>query len=154
MNAVELIAMRLEDIDPGADGIRVYKRRLIQEDDTESIGVSAALWNPDRESLEMRGGPIEPTIQRYTIMVQGLVKDMDETRGIAVHSLLAHRIRSMLYRDVPLALGFAELSVTFDGVEEKAAKWGVNSQGYLNNEIKGSFVFLSSLEFYLETQIN
>lgn len=157
MNAVDLIAIRLESIDPetapGAnDGIRIYKRPLRVEDDTETIGITADHWIPDKNSMEMRGGTVEPTLQRYTVNIQGLVKDADEDRGIATHSLLCSLIRSMLYRDIPLGLAFRELSVTVGGVREKSTKWGVVSQHYLNNQLKGSFIYLSRLEFYIETQ--
>src|SRR3546814_47574 len=98
-NAVDLIATRSQSLD--ADLV-VVKRPLRETDPVQCVGVYGSLWHPDEESLEMRGGPEnlrEPSISRYLIAVQAMVKDMDEERGLATHSILSKMVRAMLYRD-------------------------------------------------------
>jgi hypothetical protein len=110
---------------------------------------------PDESSFEMRGAPLgrhEPTLQQYLITVQGFVKDMDEERGLDVHAVLSKRLRAMLYRDDPLRVGLLALSVVMNGSTERAKRFGVRTQRYVSNEINGSWLYLSTLEFWLETE--
>lgn len=153
-NAVKLIADRVK---PAVDDdLFVTKRPLRNSDPNQSVGVFANLWTPDMESVEMRGGPFprssEPTLQQYIIGVQAFIKDMDEQRGLNVHSVLAKRVRTMLYRDADLRVGFSSLSSTAGGSTESARRWGVRTQRYISDEIEGSWLYLSTLEFWLETE--
>jgi hypothetical protein len=153
-NVVELIYERSANIDPDLER---FRRPLRPEDPQQSLGVYAALWSPDDDSQEMKGRreAVEPTIQRYTIIVQSFVRDAEEERGLATHSVLSSRVRSMLYRDVPLQVGFGALSwkdpVT--QVLERSMRWGIRNQRYISNEVTGSWLYLSSIEFWLETEI-
>lgn len=151
-NIVDLLAERCALLD---DELFVIKRPLRNSDPNQSIGISAALWTPDDDSQEMRGGnpgPSEPTLSRYTIAVQAFVKDMDEVRGLATHSVLSKLVRNMLYRDNPLRIGLSSLSTLQDGVTERARRWGIATQRYFSNELDGSWLYLSTLEFWLETE--
>lgn len=153
-NIVDLAAARFATIDPD---LYVVRRPLRNSDPNQSIGVSAAQWLPQEDSYEMLGGPVgrhEPSLQQYLVTVQAFVKDMDEERGLAVHSVLSKMIRSMLYRDEPLRVGLSALSVSMNGSTERAQRWGIRQQRYFSNEISGSWLYLSTLEFWLETETN
>lgn len=149
-NIVEMIALRSELID---DDLFVVKRPLKSTDPNQSIGVTASLWTPNEDSLEMKGmGQMEPSLSRYLIQVQAFVKDMDEIRGLNVHSVLSRRIRAMLYNDAPLRASLWALSSTMLGVTEQTQRWGVSRQRFISNEISSSWLYLSILEFWLETE--
>lgn len=152
-NAVDLIYTRAASID---SELERFRRPLRPDDPQQSFGVYAALWTPDEESNEMRGSRAhEPTLQRYTVMVQAFVKDGDEERGLAIHSVLSSRVRAMLYRDTPLRVGFGALSWSDAGnpATEHARRWGIRNQRFMSNEVQGSWLYLSSIEFWLETEI-
>lgn len=152
-NAVSLLKTRFDLIDPE---LEVFRRPLRNTDPVQSVGVFGTLWRPDEESYEIRDmpspGPSEPTLQRYSMMIQALVRDMEEERGLIVHSVLATLLRSMLYRDNPLRVGLASLSSTLSGSTETTKRWGLGQTRYLSNEIRGEWLFLSTLEFWLETE--
>lgn len=155
-NVVELIAARSSLLD---DDLIVVKRPLRRSDPVQSVGVFGAQWLPNDNSYEMRGGPegrSEPSLSTYMISVQAFVKDMQEERGLYAHSVLSKMIRSMLYRDEPLRVALGSLSVT-SGVgpsasTESTKRWGIRQQRYFSNELEGSWLYLSTLEFWLETE--
>lgn len=150
-NAVELIAIRAASLDPD---IHIEKRPLRNTDPTQSFGVSAAQWVPQDESLEIRGAidGSEPTISQYTLMVQAFVKDADQVRGGATHATFAKMVRTMLYHDTPLAVGLRTLSVVVGSSTERMLKWGIRNQRYFSNELDATWLYLSTLEFWLETE--
>jgi hypothetical protein len=151
-NVVDICATRLQAVDTD---LYVCKRPLRSTDQNQSIGVFAALWSPDEESFEIKNGPqgrSEPSLQRYQITVQAFVKDMDEERGLAVHSVLSKIVRSVLYRDEPLRVGLTTLSTTMSGSTERTTRWSIMQQRYFANEIQGSWLYLSTLDFLLETE--
>lgn len=157
-NVVEILVPRLRTIDPD---IPILKRPLRDGDGAQGIGVFASTWLPDEASYEMNGGvsligqpraASEQTLSTYTIIIQGYVLDTDEQQGIGVHNVLAKMIRTLLYRDPVLAVGLGALSYTLLGSTERMQRRRVGIQRYLNNEIDGVFMFLSSLEYYVETE--
>jgi len=152
-NVVDLVAARSQLLD---SDLFVIRRPLRDSDPNESIGVFGVQWTPEEDSYEMRGAPSgasEPTLQRYLITVQGFVKDMDEEAGLARHSVLSKMIRSMLYRDEPLRVGLATLSpVQMNGSTESLKRWGVRQVRYFSNELNSVWLYLSNLEFWLETE--
>jgi len=151
-NVVELLSLHAQLIDLD---LQVFKRPLNNLDPTQSVGVFATQWQPDLESFEMRGhppGPSEATVEQYYLGIQAFVKDMDPERGLATHSVLSKLIRSMLYRDDALRVGLRGLSVTVNGETEVLKRWSVRTQRYFSNEISGSFLYLSTLEVWLETE--
>lgn len=155
-NVILLVADRIKLLDESLSG-STYRRPLRESDPNTAAGVFAATWEPDQESLEMRGlgqnpAPSEPTISTYVIGVQAFVKDFSEERGLARHSVLSKMIRSMLYRDAPLRVGLSALSVTMNDSVERSQRWGIRAQRYLSNEIDGNFLYLSTLEFWLDTE--
>jgi hypothetical protein len=151
-NVVKLIADRVK---PAIDAdLYVAKRPLRNTDPTQSVGVSASSWVPNEDSLEMRGATAgqEPTISQYLISVQAFVKDMNEVNGLIVHAKLSKMVRTMLYRDATLAVGLRSLSVSAGLYQERVMRWGIRTQRYFSNELNADWLYLSILEFWLETE--
>ncbi|AKC02751.1 hypothetical protein AXJ10_gp11 [Gordonia phage GordTnk2] len=154
-NVVDFLGTALMGIDADT---RVRKRPIKDTDESQSISVFPVDWNPVPNSMEMVGRRHEPTLQRYSIMVQGFIADMDEERGIRKHSLLSAQIRSTLYRSHAVAVALPQLVVSFSGssgaTTERVSKWGVVGQQYLNNQLpnNGKFLFLSTTEVFVETE--
>lgn len=157
-NVVELVSERFKLID---EDLHVVRRPLRPNDPVQSIGVFGSLWTPDQESLEIIGmgasgvpGPQEPTISRYVISIQAFVKDMDEERGLATHSVLSKMILAILYRDQPLRVALSQLTAEVLGVSERTKRWGITTQRFLNNELgDNEWLYLSTVEFWLDTEI-
>lgn len=143
-------------VDPEPDPSQatdIKLRPLTREDRSETIGIYPALWTPDGGSMEMRGQtPGEPTLGRYLIMIQNYIKEGDRQRGAAKHSVFTMRTRNVLYRDAVLRGSLPGLSVTALGVTETLKRWGVQNQRYFSNELGGTWVYLSTLEFFIETE--
>lgn len=151
-NIVQLVKTRAKLLD---NDLYVVGRPLRESDPVQSVGVFGIQWVPEESSYEMLGAPVgrhEPTVQRYIITVQAFVKDTDEERGLDVHAILSKKLRAMLYRDDPLRVGLLALSVDMNGSTERTKRFGVRSQRYVSNEISGSWLYLSTLEFWLETE--
>lgn len=151
-NAVFHISTRLQSLD---SDLFVARRPLRSSDPVQSIGVYAISWQPNEESYEMKGAlPSihEPTLQRYLIGIQAFVKDMDEENGLIVHAVLSKLVRTMLYRDEPLRVLLRSLSVLLTGSTERTQRFGISSQRFVGNEIGGAFLYLSTLELWLETE--
>lgn len=151
-NIVSKIKQRVQTFD--AD-LYVTGRPLRDSDPPQAVGVVASLWSPEEDSLEIKGVPIgrqEPTLQRYRVTLQSFVKNMDEEAGISEHATLSKMIRGMLYRDETLRLQLASLVWTDGVTTERSKRWGVINQRFVSNEISGVWLFLSVLEFWLETE--
>lgn len=150
-NVVELVTTRAATLD---EDLHIFKRPLRASDPNQSVGVIAANWLPDENTKEMigPGSPNQPPISKYLVSVQGFIRDMDEERGLNVHSVLSMRLRSMLYNDQPLRVGLRALSSTLGGTTESSRRWGVSQQRFFSNEINGEWLYLSILEFWLETE--
>lgn len=151
-NAVELIAIRAQSIDPD---LFIARRPLRKTDPIQAIGIYANYWMPNENSYEMKGAPPgrhEPTLSNYMIGIEAYIKDMDEERGLAKHSVLSTMIRSLLYRDGPLLLGLRALSVSISGSTERVQRYGIRTQRYASNELQGAFMYLSTMELWIETE--
>lgn len=153
-NVSNLLVTRFSAID---EDLSVFRRPLRMTDPVQSIGVYGTIWTPDIESMELRGiaspGPSEPTVQRYAFAIQAFVKDMEEERGLAAHSVLSKILLSILYRDQPLRIGLGALTSEIMGVRERVLRWGIASQRFLNNELGDSeWLYLSTIEFYVDTE--
>lgn len=129
----------------------VVARPLRTTDPNVTLGVFAVDWMPDNDSAEI-GKKHGPTLTTYVFAIQGLVKHGDEQSGMRLHSILAKNIRSMLDRDPGLRVRLGQLSEASLGVAERAQRWGVRGQRFANNEVGGGFIYLSTTEFYLQTE--
>lgn len=148
----DLILDRFQDLWSDTD---VKPRPLATTDRSETVGVYPAYWTPREDSFELMGRlPGEPTLGRYTLMIQCFIKDSDRERAGAKHSIMTSRTRNVLYRDAVLRIALPQLSVEYSGVTERLKRWGVQSIRYYSNELKGTWVFLSSLELWIETETN
>lgn len=151
-NVISKAATALQSIDP--NDLTILKRPLRASDPNMSIGVWGALWQPDLESYEMgHFVPGETTISSYQIGVQSFVKDGDEELGLKLHAILAYHVRRVLYRDSAFRVGLAGMQVTLDFVTERYLKWEFRSQRYMNNEVDGTFVFSTTAECLLTTEL-
>lgn len=126
----------------------IFARPLRHTDPYVCIGVVATEWVPD----ELEIGGTEPTLSTYTIHIQAFAKHTDEQVGSLTHSLLTKSVRAMLYRDPALRVALGSLNESSLGITERAQRWGVRQQRYASNEIDGQFVFLSTTDFWLQTE--
>lgn len=127
---------------------KVLRRPLRPTDPDQSIGVIAADWVPN----EMVIGQHDPAVGTYLFQVQAFVKHTDEEEGRDSHANFAQVIRSMLYRDAGLRVRLAGLSHAADGLLERVQRWGIRQQRYASNEVDGQFLYLSTTEFWVETE--
>lgn len=147
-NVISLITTRIPTyVDPD---ITVLLRPLHPTDPSQSVGVFPSTKAPDQESIEIAS--VEPTLKRYNLIVQAFVVDTNEEDCISVHSILSQRLWRMLYRDSPLRMGLTVLNVTADNMTERFQRHGITVQRYLSNEIKGSYLQTSWLEYWFETE--
>jgi hypothetical protein len=150
-NVVDAVAIRFGGID---SDLRVFRRPLRHTDPSQSIGVLAAMWEPDEDSQEMLGKTVaQPTVDRYICAVQAFVKDINEERGLARHSVLSELVRTTLYGDPTLHVWLRSLQTDILGVRKRLLKWGIRRQTYVSNEIDENFLYLSTLEFEVETEM-
>lgn len=152
-NAIALITTAVQGLD--AD-LFVAPRPLRETDPVQSVGIYASSWLPQEDSFEMRGlpeGPRIPTLSTYTIGIQALIRDMDDQRGLVVHATLSKMVRRLLYRDNNLRVGLRSLQVTsVDGSIERTQRFGIRGVRYASNELQGSWLYLSTIETFLETE--
>lgn len=150
-NAAILISDTIKMLDPD---LRVFMRPLRTSDPVQSVAVLPVQVTPDEDTTEIIGiASAPPPVSQYVIGIQAFVKDMDEEKGLATHSVLSKMIRSMLDRDATLRVGLRSLFVEDPyGGTERALRWGVRTQRFMSNELDGAFLHLSTLEFWLETE--
>lgn len=151
-NVVTLMVDRFKLLD---GDLYVTSRPLRESDPNQAIGIFAEAWVPDEESYELKGagpGQHSPTLSKYIISIQAFIKDADEIRGLATHNTMGNLVRRTLYHDAPLRLALNSLDIEDNGHGERLMKWGVRNQRYFSNEIKGTWLYLSTLEFWIETE--
>ncbi len=126
-------------------------RPLRPEDPATSIGIFVMDWVPGELEMAGRSNP-DPTLSTYLFGIHAFVKHGDREDGMIKHALLSKMVRSMLYRQESLRVRLSQLSETSLGVRERSQRWGVRQQRFMANEIEGSFLYLSTLEFWVETE--
>ena len=153
-NIIALMAARIPTYVDGASPpetrLRVFKRPLRESDPTQSVGVFPAMKRGDETSHETMG--IEPTLKRYSVIMQTLVVDSDEEACIAIHSILSNRLWRMWYRDSPLNTGLTALAIDADNSRERMQRRGIELQRYVSNELEGSYIQTSWIECWFETE--
>lgn len=149
-NVLALLGIRIpQRVD---DSITVLMRPLRTSDASMSVGLFPAMGNPDITTIEMSGRQTAPTIKRYSCVMQSVVIDTDEEAAISVHSILTNRLWRLWYHDIPLDAGLTALAVEVDNSRERMQRRGIQLQRYLSNEIQGSFIQTSWIEFWFETE--
>lgn len=151
-NVIDRVSTSLATVD--VDAV-VFKRPLRPSDPNYSIGVYAATWVPNADTYEIGHTPTtEATLNNYQIGVQTMIKDGDSERGLNIGTIFARRVRSVLYRDEQLRLALGSLYVQDSVSRESMRRFGVRSQRFMSNDIEGKFVFVSVLEFEIETEMS
>lgn len=153
-NVIALLAARIPTYcDPGAavgEELKVYRRELRTSDPTQVVGIFPAMKRPDNTSIEYPS--LEPTLKRYSVILQTMVQDTDEQACIQIHSTLSNRLWRMFYRDSPLNIGLTALAVDADNSRERLQRRGIELQRYLSNEIQGTYIQTSWIECWFETE--
>lgn len=152
-NVVHALSIVLPGIDPD---LTVLKRPLRPTDPNYSLSIYGTLWTPDENSYEIGNKNAEvgePTLSTYQIGIQTLIKDGDSSKGLAVSSILAKRVRMVLYRNQPLRIALGSLYVQGDNFRESLRRWGTRGQRYMSNDIEGTFVTISVLDLWIETEM-
>lgn len=151
-NVVACLKIVLPGIDPD---VTFYSRPLRPTDPNYAISAYGTLWQPNEESYEMgHSAPSEATLNTYQIGIQTLVKDGDTERGLAVSSILTNRVRAVLYRNEPLRLALGSLYVQDATFRESMRRWGIRNQRFMSNDIEGTFVTISVLDLWIETEMS
>lgn len=151
-NAVTLIGGSIKAID--AD-IVLLKRPLRPSDPNHAVGVYGTIWSPNEESYEMGHiGPGESTLSTYQLGVQTLVKDSDTERALATSNVLSKHVRTVLYRNNALRVALGNLSVQDGTSVERLKRWGIKNQRFMANDIEGTFVTISVMDLWIETEMS
>lgn len=154
-NVVSLIKARAESqIDPSNTIVQGTPVSTMSAG--QVIAVLPVGWDPaEGPEIGQRFNPHEAAIQRYTIMIQALVSDFDEQRGIDRLSLLSRRVRNMLNRDQVLHRAMEQLVCTEDDVREHFQGLSVVNQRFMvtDSDSDGSLT-LSVTECRLTTQVH
>jgi len=133
----------------------VLKRPLRPTDPDMCVGIFAVNWSPDDFEIGGHVNPtitIDPVLATYHYAIQAFVKMAGEEEGILKHTVLSKIVRSMLYRDVGLRVALCSLDETSMGAKERVQRWGVRTQRFIQNEVQGSFVFLSTMDMWVQTE--
>lgn len=143
----------LEDFIWSIDSDITFVRRPIKKTDpNQCVAIIPARSYYRKDSQEV--GRIEKTIKCYDIMVQTLITDTDQGRGLRIHSLFAKHIIELLARDGALRVGLRDLATTdARGIKETLMQYEAGEQIFHTNRQDTSFKFLSTTEFLIETQI-
>lgn len=129
-----------------------FKRPMRASDLDQSFFVYASNWRPDANSYEI--GFHGPTIERYEIGMQALIKDMDRDRGQNRLGVLSELIRTFVYSDRSLRLGLEQLSTSFGGMVKKVQKVTVTKQNYFVATPKSrQFLYLSEMTLTVDVQV-
>lgn len=150
--AINVLKDFLEAIDPD---VPVYKRPLRLGDPIQAFAIVPSTWMPDESTWEIgrRHDLSGPTVTRYMIAIQCYNQDMDQERGASVSSRMSGIVRNMLSRDVDIRVALGRLTNREYGFVERFTRGYVQAQRFLTNEVDGSFLHLSNLEFIVETEI-
>lgn len=130
----------------------VFKRPIRVSDPDQSISVYSTNWRPDSDSYEI--GFHGPTIEKFEIGIQALIKDMDRDRGANRLGVLSEMVRTFVYSDTSFNLGLGQLSTSFGGVNKRVQRLSVTKQNYFVATPKNrQFVYLSEMTLTAEVQI-
>lgn len=158
VNIMDLYQERLLVSDPG---LSVKKRRLYVKDASPSVGLYCEQWSPDRTSAEIKGasllGQHDATVNRYTVVVQGMVLDTNEESGLRKHYVLANYLRSTLAYDEPLAVALTQMkALVADDTIESLQRWAVIDQRFLSADLGAGgtkkWAYMSVLRINIETE--
>lgn len=153
-NIVMALKDELQAIDPE---ITILTRPIKKGDPLQCFSIVASAWQPDLNSQEfvgMGGGHTGPTLSQYVVSIQTFNQDMDEERGLAVQAAMATAVRLKLSRDIDVRVALAQLASNNFGYSERFTRSYVQTQRFISNEVSGQFLFLSSTELVVETEVS
>lgn len=153
-NIVTALKGELQTIDPD---ITILMRPIRKGDPLQCFGITAAAWTPDLNSQEfvgMGGGHTGPTLSQYVVAIQTFNQDMDEERGLAVQAAMATAVRLKLSRDIDVRVALSQLASSNFGYSERFKRSYIQTQRFISNEVSGQFLFLSSTELVVETEVS
>lgn len=113
------------------------------------IGVYPATWVEKPDAKEI--GRPEGVINTYTIKIRVMRKSMDEAMGRALFSNDSKLVRVILYRDPSLEVRLGGLQEVLLGSTETVQKFGVVRQEFESADMTGSFIFLATTDYFVET---
>jgi hypothetical protein len=128
----------------------ILKRPLRHTDPALSLGIYAYNWVPNPESAQI--GQNEPALATYLYRIQLMVKHATETEARALFTSHGKIVRAILYRDTALRVRLAALQEDLLGSRERFMRFGVRNQSFLNNELRGAFVYLATTDLWVETE--
>lgn len=130
----------------------VFKRPMRASDLDQSIFVYSSNWRPDSNTYEIGGHG--PSVEKYEIGMQALIKDTDRDRGANRLGVLSELLRTFVYSDEELRLGLGQLSTSFGGKTKKVQKTVVTKQNYFVATPKSrQFLYLSEMTLTVDVQI-
>lgn len=143
----------LDNIDPD---VPTFLRPIRNGDPVQAWAVVPSIWTPNEDSWEFvgSGAPQEPTLGRYVYSIQAFNQDMDQERGLSVASVMASKVRNLLSRSLDVRAALATLFTTDMGCTERFRRGFVDGQRFINNEVEGVFLHMSTLSFVVETEIS
>jgi hypothetical protein len=146
---IDLFAARLIAVE-GVGPIVI--RSLNTTDANGTLGISPDDWAP--LEFEMGGdAPFEPTLQRYTISLQHVVKHGNEEEGQRIHREVAKALRLMLYRDPDFQVSLRSLYVKEGTRKERTQRFFITDQRYAQNQAGTMFLYMSVTTVSVETEV-
>jgi hypothetical protein len=135
-------------------GLTVIKRPLRLADPNFSIGVYPTNWLPELDSYEMLGVDFahSPTLEVYSLQVQAFVKDSQEDRGLASHSVLSEHVRTILGSDPALRASLGGLQTELNGTKKSLKRFWVRSGRYVSNTLNGANLYLTTNDLQIEVE--
>lgn len=137
--------------DEHMDDFEVINRPLRVMDPAKSIGLFLLNWHPLTESQQI--GQEEPALSRYDYRIQILIKSSDEILARSLFGNAQKSVRAILYRDHDLAVRLLGLIEEILGSRETLKRYGMTRQSFANNELQGQFVYLTTTELWVETEV-
>lgn len=144
------VVYALEECLGTTEGVNTVVRRPLRPTDPNgTLGVFAKDWVPGQGAIGQR----DPMSAQYLYGIQFLLKHTDEVEGNEMQARISKSLRAMLYRDTNLQVRLGQLTETSFGVRERMQQWGISRQRFLSNEVQGQFIYLSTLDFWVEVEI-
>lgn len=147
-NVLGEIELSLQDYMPM---FQVIRRPVRQTDPERTIGLFLVDWTPRMDSV-LIGPQWEPELATYEYRLQLLIKHTDEIEGRRMFGAASKSLKAILYRDPDLVVRLTTLNETVLDVRETVKRFGVRRQRFLNNEIRGSFLYLAATDLWVETE--
>jgi hypothetical protein len=128
----------------------ILERPLRHTDGNVAVGIYAMDWRPEQDSHLI--GQDEPSIATYLLRVQVMIKHAEEQEGRRLFTTRSKIVRAILYRDPALRVAFQALQEDLLGTRERFMRFGVRNQSFLNNELRGTWVYLATTDLWVQTE--